>query len=43
VAFARGGCEVVQPVDLVGAQFELVGGGVFFDAGDPADSRDCVG
>jgi hypothetical protein len=35
VAFAGGRDEVVQPLDLVGAEFDLVGGGVLLDAGDP--------
>ena len=35
VAFAGGRSEVVQPVDLRGAQLEAVGGGVLLDAGDP--------
>ena len=34
VALAGGGREVVQPFDLLGAQFDAVGGGVLLDAGD---------
>jgi len=35
VTLAGGRSEVVQPVDLRGAQLEAVGGGVLLDAGDP--------
>ena len=37
--------EVVQPLDLLGAQLDAVGGGVFLDAGDPlgaGNRRDVV-
>ena len=35
VTLAGGRREVVQPLDLRGAQFDAVGGRVFLDAGDP--------
>src|SRR6266849_5190718 len=45
VAFAGGRREVVQPLDLLSAQLELVGGGVLLDARDPlgaGNRRDVV-
>jgi hypothetical protein len=35
VTLAGGRCEVIQPLDLLGAQLDAVGGGVLLDAGDP--------
>jgi hypothetical protein len=35
VTLARGRREVVQPLDLRGAQLDAVGGGVLLDTGDP--------
>jgi hypothetical protein len=40
VTLARGRREVVQPFDLLGAQLDAVGGGVFLDAGDPLGAGD---
>ena len=40
VTLPRGRREVVQPLDLLGAQLEAVGGGVLLDAGDPLGARD---
>ncbi|PWK81111.1 hypothetical protein C8D88_11920 [Lentzea atacamensis] len=40
VGLACGRGEVVQAVELSGAQFNAVGGGAFFDARDPAGSGD---
>ena len=45
VALTCGRREVVQPFDLLGAQFYGVGGGVLFDAGNPlgaGNRRDVV-
>jgi hypothetical protein len=35
VALAGGWHEVVQPLDLLGAQLDVIGGRVLLDAGDP--------
>jgi hypothetical protein len=35
VTFASGRSEVVQPLDLLGAQFDAVGRRIFLDARDP--------
>ena len=46
VAFAGGGREVVEPLDLLGAQLDAVGRGVLLDAGDAlgaGDRGDVVG
>src|SRR5215207_4918221 len=40
VALARGRREVVQAVELGGAEFDAVGSGVFLDAGNPPGSGD---
>ena len=45
VALTFGRRQVVQPFDLLGAQFHGVGGGVLFDAGNPlgaGNRRDVV-
>jgi hypothetical protein len=40
VALAGGRGEVVQPLELLGAQFDAVGGGVLLDTGYPLGARD---
>jgi hypothetical protein len=40
VPLAGGRSEVVQPFDLLGAQLELVGGGVLLDPGDALGAGD---
>jgi hypothetical protein len=35
MTLAGGRCEVIQPLDMLGAQLDAVGGGVLLDAGDP--------
>jgi hypothetical protein len=40
VALAGGRGQVAQPLELVVAQFDAVGGGVLLDAGDPAGAGD---
>jgi hypothetical protein len=40
VAFAGGRGEVVEPLELLGAQLDGVGGGVLLDAGDALGAGD---
>jgi len=35
VPLPSGRCEVVQPLDLLGAQLDTIGGAILLDAGDP--------
>jgi hypothetical protein len=39
MALTGGRCEVVQPVDLLGAQRDAVGGGVLLDPSNPLGAR----
>ena len=39
-SFAGGRSELVQPLDLLGAQLEVGGGGVLLDAGDTLGAGD---
>jgi hypothetical protein len=40
VALAGGRGDVVEPLDLLGAQLDAVGGGVLLDAGDALGAGD---
>jgi hypothetical protein len=40
VALAGGRRQVAEPLELVAAQFDAVGGGVLLDAGDPPGTGD---